>query len=136
MLAKEERDRRAAQRRAVAWCETPPGHAARKAELVELLGPIVPDARRQHVVFPAGGRELEAFQLLDGRRQAFHALHLIFAGGVLPVEQEAQELGCADRLDLGAQLVERVAMDAGEQPAVAPLELGGTRREPAAQDAT
>ena len=41
---------------------------------------------------------------------------------VLPGEQEAHEIGRADRLDLGAQPVERVAMDARQQAAVAPFE--------------
>ena len=46
---------------------------------------------------------------------------------VLPREQEPHEVGGADRLDLRAQPVQRVAMDAREQPAVAPLEV---KREP------
>src|SRR6478736_1472254 len=50
------------------------------------------------------------------------------------MEEEAQEIGGADWLDLGAQLVEGIAMDARQQPAVAPLELGGTRRKAPAQD--
>src|SRR3954462_5055054 len=55
---------------------------------------------------------------------------------MLPVQQEAQEIGRADRLDLRPQAIQRVAMDAGEQPPVAPLELGNPGSEAAAQDAT
>ena len=61
-------------------------------------------------------------------------LHLILAGHMLPVQQEAQEIGGADRLDVRAQAAQRVAMDAREQAAVAPLELGSAWREAAAQD--
>ena len=45
---------------------------------------------------------------------------------VLPGEQEALEFGDGDRSDVGAQPVERVAMDAREQPAIAPF--GGRPR--------
>ena len=41
---------------------------------------------------------------------------------VLPGEQEAHEVGGADRLDLRAQAIERVAMDAREQTTVAPFD--------------
>src|SRR5204862_5814470 len=77
--------------------------------------------------------ELEALELLDRRRQAFDAAQLVLAGDVLPMQQEAQEVGRAHRLDLRAQAVQRVAMDAREQPPVAPFELGDARREAAAQ---
>ena len=40
---------------------------------------------------------------------------------VLPREQEPHEVGRADRLDFRAQPVQRVAMDARQQPPVAPL---------------
>ena len=44
---------------------------------------------------------------------------------VLPGEEEAHEVGGGDRLDLGAQAVQRVAMDAREQSAIAPLQSAG-----------
>src|SRR5207302_8165273 len=135
VLALEQRDRRAAQRRAATRRQAPPRHPAAQAELVELLAAVTRDARRQHIVLPAGGGELVAFELLDDRREPFRALHLIVARDVLPVKEEAQEIGSADRLDLGAQPVERVAMDAREQPPVAPLELRYAGGEPPAQDA-
>src|SRR5206468_9984717 len=47
---------------------------------------------------------------------------------------ESHEVGGVDRLDLGAQSIERVAMDAGQKPAGAPLGFRGSRGEPAAQD--
>jgi hypothetical protein len=39
----------------------------------------------------------------------------------LPIEKEAQEVARQHRLDLGAQAFDRVAVNAGEQPAIAPL---------------
>ena len=38
--------------------------------------------------------------------------------------QEAQEVARGDRLDLGAQALDRVAVDAREQPALAPFVVG------------
>ena len=52
---------------------------------------------------------------------------------MLPAEEEAHEIGGADRLDLGAQPVQRVAVDACEQRAVAPFERRLTRREASPQ---
>jgi hypothetical protein len=41
---------------------------------------------------------------------------------LLPVEQEAREVARLDRLDLLAQALERVAVDARQQVALAPFE--------------
>jgi len=41
---------------------------------------------------------------------------------VLPDEKEAHEVGGGDRLDLGAQAFEGVAMDAGQESSIAPFE--------------
>src|SRR2546426_10917069 len=53
---------------------------------------------------------------------------------MLPMQQEAHEVGRGDRLDLGAQAVQRVAMNAREQPAIAPFELARSGGKAAAQD--
>ena len=134
MLAQQQRNRRTTQRRLAAGRQTAPGHPAAEAQTVELFGRVVGHPRRQNVAFPGGRGSLEAFQLLDHRSQSFGAAHLILARHVLPMQQEAQEVGGADRLDLCSQAAQRIAMDAREQAAVAPLELGGARREAAAQD--
>ena len=55
---------------------------------------------------------------------AFGALHARLGRDVLPAEQEAQEVARGDRLDLGAQPLDRVAMDARQQAALAPFVLG------------
>ena len=72
------------------------------------------DARGQHIVLPGIRGDLEAIELVDDARQSFHPLRLLIGSEVLPVQEEAHEVSGADRLDLGAQLVERVTMDAGE----------------------
>ena len=70
---------------------------------------------------------------------------------MLPLEQEAREVAWLDRLDLAAQALERVAMDAREQMALAPFDAAcvalridregrrigrAHRREPALQHRT
>ena len=70
---------------------------------------------------PRAGRRLEAFQQRDrggNRVRPFQARLLRHA---LPGEQEAQEVARGDRFDLGAQAADRVVMDAGEQPPIAPF---------------
>ena len=47
----------------------------------------------------------------------------------LPGQQEAQEVARRDRLDLGAQALDRVVMNARQQPALAPFVRGGAGRE-------
>jgi hypothetical protein len=42
---------------------------------------------------------------------------------VLPVQEEAHEVGRAHRLDLRAQAVQRVAVDAREEPPIAPFDF-------------
>ena len=44
---------------------------------------------------------------------------------VLPLEQEAHVVARLDRLDLAAQALERVAMDARQQVPLAPLDAAG-----------
>src|SRR5262249_2862367 len=53
---------------------------------------------------------------------------------VLPRKQEAQEVARRNWLDLRAQALDRVMVDAGEQPPVAPLFVIDTLNEPPAQN--
>ena len=65
-----------------------------------------------------------AFELAQHVGQAafaFAALVAVASRELVPAEQEAHELRRRHRLDLGAQLVARVAVHACEQAAVAPL---------------
>ena len=125
MLALHERDRRALERRfagAVHRRHAAPRDAPAQAQHVDIAGRVVPHPRGQHVVLPRRGGELVAVELLDDRGKAFDAVHLVLGCDVLPVQKEAHEVGRGDRLDLGAQAADRVAVDAREEPAVAPFE--------------
>ena len=136
VLAQHQGDRRAAQRglaRPVRRRQAPPGHAAREAQPVDEVGLVVRDARGEHFVLPGAGGNFAAVELLDHRGEPFGTLQPLLARDVLPVQEEAHEIGGADRLDLGAQPVKRVAVDARQEPAVAPFELGRAGGEPAAQ---
>ena len=73
--------------------------------------------------FPRAGGQLEAVERADDRPQSIEPGQPRRWLDVLPGEQKPHEIGRADRLDLGAQPVERVAMNAREQPAIAPFEL-------------
>ena len=55
---------------------------------------------------------------------------------MLPGEQETQEVARGDRLDLGAQTLDRVVVNAREQPPVAPLLGIGARGKPPAHGET
>ncbi len=66
----------------------------------------------------------------------FRPFQARLVGHALPGEQEAQEVACGDRLDLGAQAADRVVMDAGEQPPIAPFLRVAAWREAATQRKT
>ncbi len=124
------------ERRPAAGREASPRDAAAVAEAVDQLAAVVGNTRWQHVVLPGRGGELEALELLHHHREPFGAVHGVLCRRVLPVREETQEVGRGDRLDLGAQAGERVAMDAGKQPPVAPFDVGRAGREASAQDAS
>jgi len=113
-----------------------PHDLAGEAQLIEPGLIIAVQARGQDLALPRARRGLEALQLLEDAEQAVGADQLRVLGGALPAQQEAHERGGAHRLDLLAQPREGEPMDAGEHPAVAPLELaervqivgGGDRR--------
>ena len=55
--------------------------------------------------------------------EAVGPAYLVFRGDVLPVREEAHELGATHRLDLRPQPVEGVSMDARQQSPFAPRSL-------------
>jgi hypothetical protein len=126
VLAHEQRDRRGAQRSpaARASCggrrrQARPAGATRQTQAVEPLRIVVGHARGQDIELPRGGRDLAPVELLEHLREAARAGDALRLGHVLPVEQEAHEVRRRDRLDLRAQAVQRVAMDAREQAPLA-----------------
>ena len=98
-----------------------PHHLARVAERVEPLALVVLDAVGQNVDLPAAGRHLEALELGHHVLEPARPRHPLAVRHVLPGEQEAQVGLGRDRLDLGAQSMERAAVDASEEAALAPL---------------
>ena len=79
---------------------------------------------------PAGAPKPSSCAMIGLER--LRALHARLGRDVLPAEQEAQEVARRDRLDLRAQPLDRVAMDARQQAALAPFVLGRAGREAAA----
>ena len=53
---------------------------------------------------------------------------------MLPGKQEAQEVARGDRVDFRAQTPDRVPMNAGQEPPVAPLLVVDARNEASSQD--
>src|SRR5690606_16479636 len=76
----------------------------------------------------------EAGVLLDDRGEALRSFDACIRVDALPAEEEAKVIARTHRLDLRAKPVERIAMDASEQPAITPFELGPSGREVTAQD--
>jgi hypothetical protein len=71
-------------------------------------------------------------ELSDHLRQPFPTVELGTRRDVLPAKQEAHEIGDRDRLDLAPQAANGEAMDAGQQPTLAPFLLFGAGCEAAA----
>ena len=103
--------------------EPRPADLAGEAEHVEHRRLVAVDARRQDRALPRAGRAARSRRACaTTSRSPSSAGQPVDGVDVLPREQEAHEVGRADRLDLRAQAVQRVAMDAREQRAVAPFE--------------
>ncbi len=102
-----------------------PDRPAGEAQIVEPGELVVGEAHRQDLRLPRRGGRLESLQLADDRVERIRSLAALVLGHVLPAEQEAHEILRRHRLDFLAQAADRVAMDAGQQRAVAPF---GRRR--------
>src|SRR6266849_2868377 len=101
-----------------------PSEFSAEAEQVEQGRFVSIDPRRQNESLPRRGGHFEAIELVEDRAQAVDAGELV--RHMLPGEEEAREVGRADRLDLRTQAIQRVAMDPSEQSPIAPLELRRT----------
>ena len=119
--------RLAAVRAPIARPQPRPGDAPGEALIVEPGRLVAGDPRRQDLGLPGAGRGLEAFELADQDFERVGPFHPRLRRDALPAEQKAQKVARSDRLDLGAQPVDGVAVDAGEQPALAPFLGGGAR---------
>ncbi len=120
--------------------EPRPRNLAGEAEHVQHRRAIIVDARGKHAAFPGRRGKLAAIEDCERFAKSIQAGQPIAKVDVLPFEEEAHEIRRRDRFNFGAEPVDRVAMDAREQRAIAPLqmEVGGRRPEagakPAAQD--
>ena len=77
--------------------QAPPDHLTRQAELVEPAGVVAVDPGRQDLRLPLRRRRLDALQLLEHLQQPGPALEPAVGRGVLPVREEAHELGDGHR---------------------------------------
>src|ERR1043166_3692278 len=98
-----------------------------QAEHVEHRRLISFDARGKDVALPRARGHLDAVKLRDHFTQAVDAEQARLRLDVLPGEEETHEIGRAHRRNLGAETVQRVAMDAGEETTVTPFERAGPR---------
>ena len=116
----------------VARRQADPRGMSGQASGIEPGRPIVGEPRRQDLAFPGAGGRAEAFELGDDRVEDLRPLDLRIGRNALPLEKKAQEVARGHGLDLGAQPLDRVVMDAGEQAALAPFVGRRARREAAA----
>jgi hypothetical protein len=80
---------------------------------------------------------LPALQTPPGRRargQCIRSLQSRFLRHLLPCKQEPEEIARSDGLDLGAQALDRIMVDAGKQSAVAPLVVIDSLNKPTSQN--
>src|SRR6185295_18599716 len=95
--------------------EPGPTDFAGEAERVEERRFVAVDAQREDVALPGVRGDFESVELFDDFVNAVDAGQARRRRHVLPGEEEAHEVGGGDRLDLGAQTIERVAVDAREE---------------------
>ena len=99
-------------------------HATRPSEAqhVEHRGVVPLDSRRQKRSSPMPRLPPRIRRALAERAAGRRCLIMrARVADVLPFELEPHEIRWADRLDLRSQSIERVAMNAGEEPAIAPF---------------
>src|SRR5438552_17973507 len=102
---------------------------AGKTAFVEPVRLIVGESRGQNLALPGTRRSLESLELRHHTIERLRPCHPRIGGYVLPREQKAQEVARCDRLDFGAQPLERVMVDARQQSALAPFVGRDSRRK-------
>src|SRR5208337_5139863 len=99
-------------------------HGTSETELVEPFRIVIDNAASQDLPLPGIRRNFESLQLPQNFERSSFARDLSAWGQVLPLQQPLHELSRGHRLDLLAQGCDGQAVDAGEQPALAPFDLG------------
>jgi hypothetical protein len=93
-------------------------------------------SRRQDFGFPGCGRRLKTFEHRQCGRQRVRSFEARIVPDMLPGKQKAQEIARCDWLNFRAQSPDRGVMNAGQQPAIAPLLIVDPGIKPSAQDRT
>jgi len=114
--------------------EPRPGALSGEALCVKPGRLILRDASRKDLCLPGVCRRLKTLQRCERRRQCIRSLQPRLLRHLLPRKQEPEEIPRRDGLDLGAQTLDRIVVDAGKQPAVAPLFVIDALNEPSAQN--
>ena len=89
--------------------------------LIQPFRIVLGHARRNDLRLPCARRRLEPFELRENARQRIGPLHSRLRQHALPFAEEPQEVSRLHGLDLCAQALDGVAVNAGEQPAFAPF---------------
>ncbi len=94
-----------------------------EAQLVEPLGAVARDARGEDVLLPGRRADLEPRSIAIASRNPARPPARRARTEVMTLEQIAQAVLRAHRLDLGAQPIHRVPVDAREEAPIAELVL-------------
>jgi hypothetical protein len=105
-----------------------------QTQQVQPRGVVFLESRGQDRSFPGGRRQFETIELRDDLAQPVDARQSGSGPDVLPIEQESHEIRRTHRLDLRAQSMQGVTMDARQQRALAPLRAGRVMPEPPSQN--
>ena len=116
------------------YAQPPPRYLSRQTQGVEPQRVEILDPRGEDFGFPRSRRDFEAVEEIEHRREPFRPLGARAFRDPLPPQQEPREVRRGDGLDLLAQPIERVAVNARQQAALAPLEVLTARGETSPQD--
>ena len=122
MFAEKQRDRGCADDLRRPARQPCPRDRASQAQHVEHRRLVPLDARGKHIALPRARGRFDAIELRDRLAQPVEAQQTGLGLDVLPDEKESHEIGWTDRRDLGAEAIQRVAMDACEQPSITPFQ--------------
>src|ERR1051326_7425960 len=115
-------------------CQTRPTDLSRKAERVEPERVVALDPGWKDLGFPGTRRQLRAVEQLEDGGHALGTLGSRVGSKPLPAEQEPHEIGGADGVDLPLKAIERIAVDAGQEPALAPFTVLDCGSEPSSKN--
>src|SRR5262249_46289062 len=105
----------------VARSKPRPGQMAGEAAVVKPGRFVAGKARGKDFRLPGGGGRPEALKLLHHFVERIRPLHARLFGDPLPGRQEAQKVARGNGLDLRAQPLDSIAVNPGEQAALAPF---------------